>query len=884
MKRLCSFPNPSWLALLAATLLAACTQTTTPVLRGLSGGRSVALACVDAKGLHDDFACASDGSVRALVGGGSKGTLSLAYPSGPSWVDLSSLVPGLTPLRVPGPPVALAVDATGSQAFAAIAAGNHAQIARVALQGLSTGSLKYLDSVNVDFEPTDLTIVQRGASYWLVVADPNGQQLHVADLATFGATAQWTTWPVPGSPATLAWLPAKKQLWVGHVQHGYVTVIDVTTGAAVGSPISIDAACRDGLDNDGDGLIDRADSGCDGPDDGSETGAEVGNSLCGNGQDDDGDGQTDADDLGCQVAPVGEGVVDGCRNGKDDDGDGKTDYPDDPGCAGFADASEDSDAAPCADGHDNDGDGLTDLADSDCQGQPSGAEWPNAAPSLSSAVAGALPCANGLDDDGDGLTDLDDGGCFHRGSGSESGPDMAPAARIAASFDGRWVAVAHQGRRELLLIDAETRKLLLPKRGATAPYLRTSRLDERDGVMGLALGAPVTAIAPITYQKLAAFAAVTTPGGLFVVRPTGDDASLASVQLVVAASQTATTVGKPALVIAGTAVDLGASVPPRYAALGPLRLTVTAAGTNYYGVLPSTETYEHRTEQWRLTYQGLLPGGQRSTGQWRGPGLLHDATADFCQLGVVPGDLVVFGASTQAGCPSKPVAVPVAAVYGDTLELDTANAREDIVLTASDQTKYDLASNAASLQKPATLPPPQCAAAGQVAYSVRAADWLLVGSRTGLLSSRAERDGRCADLPANELQGARLTEPKLRVQSNGTPQRPTSCPYAGGVLDGAFVPTPTTTPMFAGLQIQPGCQNHTDASGKPVVGVVPSLREATWIFNVTAGFRPRVTAVGSAPTAVVSGPGLARAYVVDGGAATLGVVEISTGNLLATMQ
>ncbi len=883
MKRPSSFPFGAVIAL-AALALAACTQTTTPVLRGLSGGRSIALACVDSKGLHDDFACTSDGTVRALVGGGSKGTLSLAIPSGPSWVDLSSLVPGLTPLRVPGPPVALAVDATGSQAFAAISAGTGAQIARIALSSLPSGSIKYLDSVKVDYEPTDLTIVQRGTSYWLVVADPNGQQLHAAELATFGATAQWTTWSVPGSPASLAWLPAKKQLWVGHVQHGYVTVIDVTTGAVVGTPISIDAACRDGLDNDGDGLVDRMDTGCDGPDDVSETGAEVGNSLCSNGIDDDGDGQTDAADLGCQAAAVADGVVDGCRNGKDDDGDGKTDFPDDPGCAGFADSSENSDAAPCADGRDNDGDGQTDLADSDCQGSPAGTEWPNPQTVQPSAVASALPCANGLDDDGDGLTDLDDSGCFNSASGSESGPDMAPAARIAASFDGRWVAVAHQGRRELLLIDAASRTLLLPKRGETVPYLRTSRLDERDGVMGLALGAPVTAIAPITYSGRSAFAAVTTPGGLFVVRPAGDDASLATVQLVPSATQTATTVGKPALVIGGTAVDLGASVPTRYAALGPLRLTSTAAGTNYYGVLPSTETYEHRTEQWRLTFQGLLPGGQRSTGQWRGPGRLHDPTADFCQLGIVPGDLVVFAASSQAGCPSKPVAVPVLAVYGDTLELDTAGVREDIVLTTADQTSYDLASNAASLLKPASLPPPQCAAAGQVAYSVRSADWLLVGSRSGLLSSRVVRDGRCSDLPATELLGARLTEPKLRAQSNGTPQRPASCPYAGGVLDSAFVPTPTSTPMFAGLQIQPGCQNHTDASGKPVVGVLPSLRDETWIFNVTAGFRPRVTAVGSAPTAVVSGPGLARAYVVDGGAATLGVVEISTGNLLATLQ
>ncbi len=869
---------------LAATLLASCTTSTVPVLSGLSGGRSLALACVDAKGLlHDDLTCTADTAVRALVGGGSRGTLSLANPSVPSWVDLSWLVPGFTPLRVPGPPVALAIDVTGAQAFAVISAGPQAQIARVGLQNLGKSIISSIGSTPIDFEPSDAVLVARAGGWWLVVADPNGQQLHVADSATFGQTVQWTTWPVPGSPATLAWLSSQKQLWVGHLQHGYVSVLDVETGKLVGAPISIDVACRDGLDNDGDGLVDRADSGCDGPDDVSETAAEVGATLCGNGLDDDGDGQTDAADLGCQKAPVDQGVVDGCRNGVDDDGDGKTDFPDDPGCSGYADASENSDAAPCANGHDDDGDGLTDLADPDCQGQPGGAEWPVTLIAQPAAVASAMPCANGIDDDGDGLVDMDDSGCFNRGSGSEAGPDMAPAARIAASFDGRWVAVAHQGRRELMIIDAQTRTLLLPKRGETAPYLRTSRLDEREGVMGLAMGAPVTAIAPITYAGQPAFAAVTTPGGLFVVRPTGDDGITPSVRLVVAASQTATVVAKPALMIAGTAVDMGASVPTRYAALGPLRLTATTAGTNYYGIQPNTESYEHRTEQWRLTYQGLLPGGQRSTGQWRGAGLLHDPTADFCQLGVVPGDLVVFAASTAPGCPSKPVVVPVLQVYGDTLQLDTTAAREDLVLTTADQLGYDLSTTTA-LHKPAQLPGPQCAAVAQVAYSVRAADWLLVGSRTGLLSSRKAHDGLCADLPSDELLGARLTEPKLRQQADGTPQRPTSCPYAAGALDPAFEPTPLQTPIFAGLQLQPGCQNHSDAAGKPVVGVLPSLREATWIFNVTAGFRPRVTAVGSAPTAVMSGPGLARAYVVDGGAATLDMVEISTGNLLATLQ
>lgn len=867
-----------WLSALAA---AACTQTTTPVNRGLVSGRTLALACLQNGQIVDDLACTSDANLRALVGGGSKGTIALAAPSDPRWIDQSSAVPGNTPLRIPGPPVALAVDATSGQAFAAIGAGAAAQVARVALTKLASGNMQLVDGAPIDFEPTDLAIIQRAGQSWLVVTDPDRGQLAATPVAAFGPTPVWSKWQVPGTPFSLAWMPGRKQLWVGHLHQGYVSVVDVETGQLVGTPISIDAACRDGLDNDGDGKVDGGDAGCDAPDDRSELDAEVGSSLCGNGLDDDADGATDQDDAGCQQAPAGPvgGVVDGCRDGIDEDGDGLTDYPDDPGCSGHADTTEASDQATCADGVDDDGDGKTDLADTDCDGKPQGQEWPDP---IAPGGVWQGPCGNGVDDDGDGLTDLGDPGCFDRAGGTEAGADWAPAAKIAASFDGRWVAVGHQARRELAVIDAESRHLLQPQRGDTAPFLRTSRLDERDGVVGLAMVAPVTAIAPAIFNAHQAFAAATTPGGMFTVRPTGDDDAAASVRFVLAASQTATAVAKPALLIGDAAVDLGASVPTRYASLGPLRVTSTATGTNYYGIQPTTESYEHRTEQWRATYQGLLPGAQRGSGQWRGAGVLHDPQADFCRIGVVPGDLVILAPASATGCPSAPIAAPVLAVYADSLQLDAGAAHADEVLTAETQLQTDLAAAAPSAT--VALPGPGCFATGQVQYSVRAAGWLLTGSRTGLLSSRPSRDGACAALPADELTGARLPEPKLRASADGKPVRPATCPYVGDTFANAFVASPVNTPMFAGLQIQPGCLNQSDATGKPVVRVLGSLRGATWVFNVVAGFQPRVTGVGSAPAGIVSGPHLQRAYVVDSGSASLSIVELATGGLLAMLQ
>jgi hypothetical protein len=81
--------------------------------------------------------------------------------------------------------------------------------------------------------------------------------------------------------------------------------------------------CDDGLDNDGDGLVDDADPGCDDVEDDSERGSGV------------------------------------CDNGlNDDDDDLLIDYPDDPGCRNAYWQFEDP---KCQDGEDNDGDGGFDF-------------------------------------------------------------------------------------------------------------------------------------------------------------------------------------------------------------------------------------------------------------------------------------------------------------------------------------------------------------------------------------------------------------------------------------------------------------------------------------------------------------------------------------------
>jgi hypothetical protein len=94
------------------------------------------------------------------------------------------------------------------------------------------------------------------------------------------------------------------------------------------------AQCSDGIDNDGDGLIDFPnDPGCINVD--------------------------DNDEFNAPPPPVAQ-----CSDSIDNDGDGLIDFPNDPGCANANDNDETNGpppAAQCSDGIDNDGDGLIDF-------------------------------------------------------------------------------------------------------------------------------------------------------------------------------------------------------------------------------------------------------------------------------------------------------------------------------------------------------------------------------------------------------------------------------------------------------------------------------------------------------------------------------------------
>ena len=146
-----------------------------------------------------------------------------------------------------------------------------------------------------------------------------------------------------------------------------------STEAIVPGDAASVVACNDGVDNDGDGLVDFPDD----PD--CLSGADISEDhvpLCADGIDNDGDGFTDfGSDPGCRsLLDDDESGGAECADGIDNDGDGLLDFPDDPGCTSADDVSE-VDVPACADGLDNDGDGLIDYpADPDCRSTTDGDE------------------------------------------------------------------------------------------------------------------------------------------------------------------------------------------------------------------------------------------------------------------------------------------------------------------------------------------------------------------------------------------------------------------------------------------------------------------------------------------------------------------------------
>jgi hypothetical protein len=193
-----------------------------------------------------------------------------------------------------------------------------------------------------------------------------------------------------------------------------------------GGPLRAETICDDGIDNDGNGLVDCADPVCF-----TEPvceGLAPSEINCVDGIDNDSNGLIDCDDPGCERTPVCGPVT----GPPDLDAGGGGDDPDaaSPPVPPEGDAGSPPDTAPpeadggapppsegvlipfefqCDDGLDNDRDGLTDCADPDCDLIPpcvTGGSGPGVP-----TIPFEFQCGDGLDNDLDGKVDCADEDC-----------------------------------------------------------------------------------------------------------------------------------------------------------------------------------------------------------------------------------------------------------------------------------------------------------------------------------------------------------------------------------------------------------------------------------------------------------------------------------------
>jgi len=453
--------------------------------------------------------------------------------------------------------------------------------------------------------------------------------------------------------------------------------------------------CSNGRDDDGDGLIDAEDPGCAGPQDNRELdegellpcatdatlsgdcvysggtgGGELLPGACSNGIDDDGDGRVDADDPGCQRSTA-EGEPDSewdgprvtqCSDGRANEVPaghearyqvpaGRIDLTS-PGCY---DADDDLEAQrsllpDCSNGADDDGadgDGLADLLDPGCFG-----------PGDDDEDDGSLlpSCSDGLDNDGDGDVDAADSDCSSAG-GREGAWRSAGLASLALTPDGRFLYATHRWQRSALvfdlargrLVDTQSEALFSSSVGIPLGGLpldlsfSCQRRDADDTLRPEACTAGSTDVLALVARSDGQVAAIQVKeAGVdrhqVRDRELKDDDRIGAVGLYdpdgnLLASASSPPVWAPAF--ARSSASRGG--PGDYA----ISLTSMLGPENDYDATLGRNTLENGVCS--AVWEGILPYSESTNGSFSPdePGLLLDPEADFCRLGVEPGDRLI---------------------------------------------------------------------------------------------------------------------------------------------------------------------------------------------------------------------------------------------------
>ncbi len=245
----------------------------------------------------------------------------------------------------------------------------------------NTGSFHIFRTGSVNVPLTVHFAIEGTAVNGIDYAGTNGNPINLSRVIPVGATSTYiTVWAKDDAlvePTETVFVKLKStsnaSFSIGTSREATVNIADNDT--SVPPPPSREdtlTLCSDGIDNDGDGLVDLSDPDCAPFVPPPPPPQENTSALCADGIDNDGDGLVDLNDPDCAPfipppPPSREDTLALCTDGVDNDSDGLIDFAD-PDCAPFVPPPPPSENTSilCADGIDNDGDGLIDLNDPDC--------------------------------------------------------------------------------------------------------------------------------------------------------------------------------------------------------------------------------------------------------------------------------------------------------------------------------------------------------------------------------------------------------------------------------------------------------------------------------------------------------------------------------------
>lgn len=521
-------------------------------------------------------------------------------------------------------------------------------------------------------------------------------------------------------------------------------------------------ACTDGTDNDGDGLIDLLDPGCTTERDGSEEDGEQAlvPAPCVDGIDNDGDGFADNRDPGClspnTAAEGGSIYTPACDDGLDNDGDGLVDFPEDPDCASVDDDVEAEGVTACNDGVDNDGDGLVDLIDSGCTSDTDTSE-----------LEPRGDCSDGLDNDNDGRIDTADPGCYGAHGLTERDVERVGLGPLGVDPQGRWLYVVDRSEWQVLVVDIED-----------AALIPAGLRDARTTVAGISVNPlPMDVVGDIRSaiifeegsrtieREEAVFYTVTTAGTLdvgsvhqrFVVRD-GDteieSSELFTLRLVDEAGAEISQITRLQCIRGVCPEEVLPEINLRRRAslgIGEAGDLVTTEDDGSPFSVVADELFV--TEPWTVTYEGVLPGSQRTDAvvDLTRPGKILGKNANYCSIGVVPGDHIIitsdpkdpFGLTSGGACDAF-----FQNAEGNDLLLEYA-----IAAVRPGELYLEILDDDAFAQ---VLPRRECFP-DAISYEIRATEtWIADGEQTASLLARDERLGVCERRNRSQLGDGRF--------------------------------------------------------------------------------------------------------------------------------